>query len=383
MRHPWTTNLRAAAVLSLGVAAAIAGCHDFGEPHAGRGSTVDSVAIRRAHARLLAQVMAAASDTARCSTLNGDCTVTVTESPASYQSPSQTSPITATFSKPVYKLIVFGSGAFQCSGTYGTVTVYNRGINGIGQAQVEQRDFILYDPSDCGYDNVAGSDVDTLQFPGGIAKVVIDPPQPWEFPVPTSDTTPPATGHVWINYFYSFYQQRPATAPCPTGDELLDQQEMRAFLAEAWDSSHFSYAPGNRRETPGFLFEDSTGNLVYRLYQDLMNDTPCRSAGTPVGPLPGIPIAEGHTHPFAPKDTLPPSCYKQPLNPGQFRQYDIKKYGGASDSDLVRMRDDSLPFYILDRDTIYAYPVGTTRKNAKSVVKRYPRVDAQTGCVRV
>src|SRR6266480_3947286 len=135
-------SLRIAAVLGLGAVAAVVGCHDFGEPHAGRVTPIDSATIRRVHARLLAQVMAAESDTGRCSTLNNNCTVTVTETPANYQAPDQTSPITATFSKPIYRLIVMGSGAFQCSGAYGRVTVYNRTYNLYGGWQVEQRDVL-------------------------------------------------------------------------------------------------------------------------------------------------------------------------------------------------------------------------------------------------
>ncbi len=371
-------SLRIAAVLGLGAVAAVVGCHDFGEPHAGRVTPIDSATIRRVHARLLAQVMAAESDTGRCSTLNNNCTVTVTETPANYQAPDQTSPITATFSKPIYRLIVMGSGAFQCSGAYGRVTVYNRTYNLYGGWQVEQRDFLLDDPSDCGYDNVTCCDSVTLQFSGGISKVVIDPPQPWEFPVPTSDTTPPATGHVWINYFYSFYQERPATAPCPTGDELLDQQGMRDMLLAEVDSSNMGDVPSNRREVKGFLFEDSTGALAYSVYRDQMN-TPCKSWGSPPSML-GVLVAESHSHPFAARDTLfPPICGFTTL-----QRYDTANYGGASLPDVRAMQTDSLPFYIVDKHNVYVYPpAGVTPRNAKSKVRVYPRVDPATGCTRV
>jgi len=139
----------------------------------------------------------------------------------------------------------------------------------------------------------------------------------------------------------------------------------------------------NRRETRGWLYEDSAGSVVNgvypdreAIYPDTLMDTPCSSVGVPTGGLPGVPLAEGHTHPFHPGDTLPPNCPQvQNLKPGQFAIYDVKKYGGASGPDIKQAQSDSLPFYIVDRDTIYAYPLGTTLKNAKSVGKRYPRVD--------
>jgi hypothetical protein len=37
--------------------------------------------------------------------------------------------------------------------------------------------------------------------------------------------------------------------------------------------------------------------------------------------------------------------------------------------------------YILDKDNIYFFPVGTTKANWKTKVKKYPRIDP-TGCVR-
>jgi hypothetical protein len=276
--------------------------------------------------------------------------------------PEQRNPITGTFSKPAYRLIVIIDGRFYCSGTYGTVAVFNR-----SGAQVEERGFTLQDPSDCGEDNITCCAVDTLLFPGGIGHVVVSPPQPW--------------GDIGANYTYWFDTTRaPTVDSCFTTDELLNQRAMRDMLRAAWDSANAMDIPSNRRELKVWLFEDSTGALVYGLYRDPTRDTPCASFGSPHS-LPGVPVAAGHPHPFAPGDTLPANCYAAPLRPGQFRLYDTRKYGGASDSDLVAFRNDSLPGYVIDEDTIYAYPVGVTRRNAKSLVRKYPRVDAATGCI--
>ncbi len=319
---PHLTKLVLASFLVVGVA----GCREPAAPRRSRAAeAVDSASILSARLQWRVALGQATTDTGPCWYPDSHCTVTFTAVPTNYhcaidgciydysQPPgmAQHDPITVTFSKPVYRLIVYDGGAFTCSGTYGTVTAYDRVYQGIGGWRVEQGDFSLNDPSDCGYDGVTGLGVDTLRFPGGIAKLVIDPPQPWEFLVPTGDATPPDTGHVTVEYYYHFYEQRAPTAPCLTGDELLDQQAMRDFLSAAWDSSHANDVPANRRETPGLLFEDSTGNLIYRPYPDPTLDTPCRSRGTPVGALPGVPVAEAHTHPFAPKDTLPSSCYKE------------------------------------------------------------------------
>ncbi len=185
-------------------------------------------------------------------------------------------------------------------------------------------------------------------------------------------------------YYCYFYEERPATAPCPTGDELLDQQAMRDFLRAAWDSSNVNDLPPNRRERGGFLFEDSSGSLVYGVAPLLETDTPCTRANAWSSPLLGVPVAEGHTHPFVPGDTLPSNCPQtQKLRPGQAALYGVQKFGGASDSDVVAMQGDSLPMYILEKDSIRAFPVGTTLDNAKSIVKAYPRVDPATSCLRL
>jgi len=277
----------------------------------------------------------------------------------------QHDPITGTFSKPIYRLIVEMLGRFQCSGQYGSVKVFNR-----RGTQVEDSSFILEYPDDCGDDNITGFAIDTIQFSGGISQIIINPPQPWSFSVGDQ------TGFVGVGFDLYFDEVRPPTVDsCLTGDELLDQQETRDMLRAAWDSAFANGPPNNRRELRLWLFEDSTGALVWGAYRDPSRDTPCASFGTPITLL-GVPIASSHPHPFAPGDTLPPSCGFSSL-----RKYDIGKYGGASGPDIMSIQNDSLPMYILDKNSVYMYPVGTTKKNARSKVRVYPRVDPVTGCM--
>jgi len=174
---------------------------------------------------------------------------------------------------------------------------------------------------------------------------------------------------------------RPATVDsCLTGDELLDQQALRDMLRATWDSSNTNAVPSGRREMKSWLFEDSTGLLHYQVTPDPRN-TPCGSWGAPNALL-GVFVGESHTHPFHPRDTLPSNCAQtQSLPPGVYGLYDVKKYGGASDSDIVAFHDDSLAAYIVDMDSIYAYPAGVTLKTAKAKKKSYPRVNSVTGCI--
>ena len=358
-------------ILAACVMSAVAiGCRDSTLPHAAV-SVSDSASIRSANAQL--QTLNEPIDR-QCSVSGqpptGTCSVTYTATPANYFCdgdgcvllPPQQDPITGTFSKPVYRLIVQMNGQFYCSGNYGTVAMFNR-----AGTQVEELTFTLSDPADCGEDNITCCAMDTIQFSGGIGHTFITPPQPG--------------GDIVVGYTFWFDSTRaPTVDSCLTGDELLDQQAMREFLGAAWDSSHTTEPPGSRRETPGYLFEDSTGSLLYRLYQSPATDTPCSSSLPLLSSLPDVPLASGHTHPFAPLDTLlPPLCgLRTP------RVYDTVTYGGASDLDITALTSDSLPFYILDKNNIYAYPaLGVTLLNAKSMVRTYPRVDPVTGCGRL
>ena len=323
-----------------------------------------------------------------------NCTTTITWKPANYfcgedcyNGPAQMNPITGTFSKPVYRLWLNLDGPRSCYGTQGSVTVYN-----VQGRQVEQRDLVLEDTTGCGdtgWTWVSWTG-DTLQFRGAIASITITAPQPATFHVNGGD---PDTlhGYVRVTPTTWYYETRPPSVDsCFTGDELLDQQAMRDLLADEWNNyAHIDSIPSKRREVRGWLFEDSTGNLIHSLYPDTtavppdtLVDTPCFSDGAPTQ-LPGIPLAGAHSHPFAPGDTLPNAACKFNLPTGWFKLYDVAHYGGPSEADINAVNYDGVPHYIMDKVNIYAVPVGTTKSNARTKVKRFPRVDPVTGCRRV
>ena len=166
---------------------------------------------------------------------------------------------------------------------------------------------------------------------------------------------------------------------------------MRDFLLDEWNNyAHPELPASDRREVRGWLFEDrSTGNLVHGIYPDnsaifpdTLVDTPCFSDGVP-NPVLGIFVAGGHPHPFAAGDTLPAVACKLGLLPGWFSLYDVKTYGGASEPDMASANNDLLRQYIVDAVNVYVIPPGTTKRNAKTNVLRYPRVDPVSGCRRV
>lgn len=287
-------------------------------------------------------------------------------------------PITVDFSEPVYQLIVRLTGSYNCWGTVGDVTAYDR-----GGRMVEQRTFTPVDlEAWCPYGSYAVLAWDTLRYAGGLVRLVITPPQPWIWdPIDYADY--PFFAQALYTYF--FYEELPPNVfSCLTGDELLDQQAMRAMLDSAWRTSNANATASNRRESGGYVFEDSLGNLVFRLFRDPATDLPCRAFTTPTGTLPGTPVSHGHTHPFTNSEVLPSNCYVVfggPPPPGKVYQYDTKKYGGPSLADINR--DNWITRYIIDKDNIYVVPIGTTAANSLTKVKSYPRVDPATGCTRV
>ena len=115
------------------MAASAIGCREPTRPQPSISRT-DSASIRSANARR--QALDAPIDR-HCQALpNVNCSVTYTAVPANYFCdgngclfsglPEQRDPITTTFAKPIYRLIVEMNGRFYCSGTYGTVQVFNR-----------------------------------------------------------------------------------------------------------------------------------------------------------------------------------------------------------------------------------------------------------------
>jgi hypothetical protein len=178
------------------------------------------------------------------------------------------------------------------------------------------------------------------------------------------------------------------TNACPTGIALLDAPPVRALMRLAWDSSNADDPDKmKRRERTGVIF-DSAGQLVARPYFNDAKDLPCISTASPVGTLPGTPIAVFHTHPWSHGEETIGICAARPtgLNANATVRYDAKSFGGPSEGDFERLVNDR--FYndsiqtmvVLDKDNIYTVPAGTTKNNWKNNVKKYPR--RPSGCTR-
>jgi hypothetical protein len=156
-------------------------------------------------------------------------------------------------------------------------------------------------------------------------------------------------------------QRHVIVVPCPTGDTLLDIDEVRQGLAFLFDANHGA-APQNRREQPGYVYLDTlTGEYHFLADNNPANGvSPCKST---ISNLPAPPnsflILIMHPHPVDPlTDKLPPHG---PCNPS-----DSVKTGFWGTSQL----DDSValqgyPVFAVDRDSIYRTD-GPTQKQSWS-----------------
>lgn len=305
--------------------------------------------------------------------------------------PPQIDPIVFRFSKPVYGAAVEAVGPFFCpSPDLGTITYYaHNKIVEVGHPVIEYlEDCAPGVPGDLIHDSISSGRAYTPQYLGGVDSIVVARALPDSFvlywpPFHNEMENRDAVGQTFATYdFYLFVDRQPDTN-CLTGDPILDQQATRDFLKLLWDSSGASLASSLRRESGGYLFEDSTGAVTYRTYFDRVADTPCESNNTPNPPFPGDFIGVAHSHPFTDREQLPNNCRRGPPPPGYVRLYDAQRYGGPSAADIQRTTDDNLPMYIVDSVNIYVMAVGTTQANALSMVKSYPRRDSANACTRL
>ena len=140
--------------------------------------------------------------------------------------------------------------------------------------------------------------------------------------------------------------------PCPTGDSLLDNPELRSNLAYLDEARFASTSPGNRLETGAYLYWNIyTGEFMGMIGVGnaatacSWNDQPW-----PTAPTHWIGIVRGHSHPYDPKiDTLPVGtvCGTRTL-----RRPSTPDYGPSPADDSVAMGDGA-PSFIVDADSIY------------------------------
>jgi hypothetical protein len=325
-------------------------------------------------------------DIGKCAPSNTWTSITGTQpdpSTDNYPAPQRAN-IALTFTQPVFAVVVRMQGAFKCSGTLPTVTARN-GVNDVLSSHT-----ITISQPDCGADDVAGHGVDTvppgqlvsdtLVFRGAVKKLDITGLSPWnwEIPVPGSD---PQIGYAKAFWSVEFYQVAPGDT-CLTGDDLLDTPLMREMLRKLRDDSNWDDSvKTNRKERGGYLFQLKSGDLQAIPFYSTSDDW-CTTPIIPTAPDSARFLAIMHTHPFVGLDTMPPSGCLQSKPP---RIYDPR----PSNADFGRVRNDSSALgypirgYVVDKDSIYAIPPGTTIANRRTKVRGYALTDSVSGCKRL
>jgi hypothetical protein len=139
--------------------------------------------------------------------------------------------------------------------------------------------------------------------------------------------------------------------PCPTGDSLLDNPELRSNLAYNDLARTASTEPGNRFENGAYLFQNQyTGEYMGQV--GIVNAaTACSWNDTPYPPAPRWwqIVVRSHAHPYDIKtDSLPPGtkCGKRTLHVWEHPHY------GPSPPDSSVARD-GVPSFQVDADSIY------------------------------
>jgi hypothetical protein len=283
-----------------------------------------------------------------------------------------------TFSTPVYHVVVEGSGAFRCDGTFGLV----RAVTVHGDTIVTP--FSIITPDDCGSDTVAAALRATIATDSGIASLVIEEmlPRTWAI------AGPPFVAGSYMTYAAGFDHWKRCPPVVDTlFESYINDPKLRAGLTEAWNNSNPDTAGVNRHERGGFLYRDPIADTTFYVLTPNALDTPCRSVNTPPN-SPSVTwlVAEFHTHPFKDYEVLPksPGCGNPKSRTAQ--RYDAVVHGGPSflPNDSVggggdwprSVKNDRLPMYIMDKQ--YIYETDTTKHDSTSwgpgAAKKWPRM---------
>lgn len=133
--------------------------------------------------------------------------------------------------------------------------------------------------------------------------------------------------------------------PCPTGDPILDDPDMRAKLAWLLDTLSNANDPDtsrstSRKEWGGFFYRDNaTGKTIFRLGQTFSNSVCHNDTWPPENPpLNATLIGRVHTHPASIGESV--ECLENPSNDPERPDYRFgwRTYpGGPSDGDLETM----------------------------------------------
>lgn len=170
----------------------------------------------------------------------------------------------------------------------------------------------------------------------------------------SDESSEPATKHVT------------ALTPCPTGDPLLDDPEVRDWMQYIWSASVKDPNTGNLLPVPD---RKEVSMVVYRSTVDGRYSFNYITLGDPCGAdLPGsIPKTKGnsvavaiiHDHVLEWGGEYPSNC-EPPKDPGAtysdlFHNSEIFKHGRASGDDWNSSKLLEVPGYVFDFDGIYRY----------------------------
>jgi hypothetical protein len=354
------------------------------------GGIIDSV-FRVTYTAAPADWQCASDLPGKCRPIVGWTSITGTQPNSTDDFPApQMANITITFDSTVWVVFVKMHGAVKCPtpsfpAELPVVTARNGVDSIIGIDTVT-----LYPPEDCGSDEIGGNALDSLPkdtvqvfadtffFRGAIRKLEITGVNPWQWQVEGLD--------AYAKLFWNVaFNELPPGDTCLTGDRLLDTKVMRAFLRRLRDSSNWNDTVKiNRRERGGHMYRLPSGDLMLKT-AFTANDEWCASQN-PTGLIPpgGRMLATVHTHPFSPNDTLPLTACSYPNPP-----FGQPMAGHPSPEDLRRLRQDSafvgypIRGYVMDKDSIYVIPPGTTAANMVTRVIAYPQTDPATSCSRL
>lgn len=264
------------------------------------------------------------------------------------------SAITITFSTPLSTVSAYSYGALTCvGGQYGNIVAYDATGSVIATANMRLRE-----ESDCGADQVTfGVHATVSDSLARIKRVVINPPQPWTFDVPSPSGT--LTGYVTAAWILTFPVP---SLPCPTGDSLLDNQAIRDFIKSRLADSRVDAPLGQRIERVGLVWKNiHDGGITFQV-QEHATDDQCYSTTGYRHPSPdSVLLMTFHTHPYEVGDTIA-HCDHHPEAPAP-TTFDPYRYGGAGPLDFPAAKAEAAIFekwglpvpriYVVDIHRVY------------------------------
>jgi hypothetical protein len=140
--------------------------------------------------------------------------------------------------------------------------------------------------------------------------------------------------------------------PCPTNDSILDTPNVRKGLDSLWKLSNAEDPVTANRKERSMKIYDSSGTIVVRIAPfDSATDGPCKNTLKTPNPVPGILIAQVHTHPAHINDEMDCEPGRRIRYSGQFGGPSWLDWGGATTSTVQ---------YVIDADNTYrftGYPI--------------------------